>query len=118
LESEEKMATEQEDEVSPRDASKKPWKYIGYRGFCDFIASDNDFFVLRRFSALSARVLLALQDELVELETQLSLLEGSTSKETAPDVHNGSFRQETQKSRLALIREVDIKLRAYSMSFY
>jgi hypothetical protein len=30
--------------ISPEDLRKKPWKYIGYRGFSKFIASDNDFF--------------------------------------------------------------------------
>ncbi|ERF68124.1 hypothetical protein EPUS_06935 [Endocarpon pusillum Z07020] len=103
-----------EESVTSHDRSEKPWKYIGYRGFCDFVASDNDFFILRRFSALTARLLLILQDELVELETQLSVLESRLSEKLAPDVHNGSFRQETQKTRLDLIREIDKKLRAYN----
>ena len=30
----------------------KPWKYIGYRGYVDFIASENDFYIMRRFAAL------------------------------------------------------------------
>jgi hypothetical protein len=110
------MSSVEQESVTSHDRSKKPWKYIGYRGFCDFVASDNDFFILRRFSALTTRVLLALQDELVELETQLSVLESQLSEKLAPDVHNGSFRQETQKRRLDLIRGIDGKLRAYSTS--
>jgi hypothetical protein len=92
----------------------KPWKNIGYRGFCEFVDSDHDFFVLRRFGSLSVRVLLALQDELCELELQLQILERRLSDPTAEDVHNGSFREETSECRLSLIREIDKKLRAYS----
>jgi len=110
------MSSEKEEMITDPHRTKKPWKYVGYRGFCEFIASDDDFFVLRRFSALTSRVLLALQDELVELETQLSFLESRLSDQSAPDVHNGSFRQETQSSRLKLVREIDNKLRAYSIS--
>lgn len=64
--------TEMQD-ITHEDRKKQPWKYIGYRGFCKFVASDDDFFVLRRFSTLSSRVLLALQDELSELETNSKL---------------------------------------------
>jgi hypothetical protein len=93
---------------------KMPWKHVGYRGFCEFVASDHDFFLLRRFGKLSARVLLALQDELSELEDQLHVLEEQLSDPTAIDIHNGSFREETSDTRLNLIREIDKKLRAYS----
>jgi hypothetical protein len=99
------------------DYEKKPWKYIGYRSFTSFIASDNDFFILRRFSTLAVRVLLALQDELAELEDQLATIDARLSDPLAPDVHNGSFRQETSEMRLELIREIDRKLRSYS-EFY
>lgn len=93
---------------------KQPWKYVGYRGFCRFLVSDNDFFTLRRFSELTARVLLALQDELCELEDQLQSLEEEMSSESAPNYHNGSFRQETSPIRLDLIQEIDRKLRHYN----
>jgi hypothetical protein len=69
------MAThESEPSHVPQDYHRKPWKYAGYRDFASFVASDDSFFVLRRFSTLSARVLLALQDELVELEDQLNTI--------------------------------------------
>jgi hypothetical protein len=96
----------------------KPWKDIGYRGFCKFVDSDHDFFLLRLFVNLSVRVLLALQDELCELETQLDILESRLSDPRAEDIHNGSFREETSESRLALIQEMDKKLRAYSGYHY
>lgn len=61
--------------MSQQDCENQPWIYIGYRGFCKFIASDDDFFIFRKFGNLSARVLLALQDELSELEGQLEEIE-------------------------------------------
>ena len=96
------------------DIDAKPWKYTGYRSFSAFVASDNDFFILRRFSALSARVLLGLQDQLSRLEEDLETLEKSVRKKDAPDIHNGSFRQETEKAREALVSQAQRLLRDYS----
>ena len=102
---------------SQTDIDEKPWKYIGYRYFASFVASDNDFFVLRRFSALSARVLLGLQDQLSRLEDNLEVLEERAREKAAPDVHNGSFRQETQEDREDLICQAQRLLREYSQSW-
>lgn len=65
---------------------------------------------------MSARVLLALQDELSRLEEQLEALEMRVREKDAPDIHNGSFRQETQDDRQALVREAQRLLREYSQS--
>ncbi|KAI1743328.1 hypothetical protein F4680DRAFT_409826 [Xylaria scruposa] len=99
--------------LKPPDYKKKQWKYVGYQGFCEFLASDNDFLVLRRFSRLAIRVLLALQDELSELEEQLETLEKQLMDQQSPDTHNGSFRQETEQARLRLIHEIDKRLRSF-----
>lgn len=40
------------------EKARKPWKYYGYQAYSEFIASEDDFFILRRFSTVSARVLL------------------------------------------------------------
>ena len=61
--------------LTDKDRAKKPWKFIGYRAFCKFVASDDDFFVLRRFSVLTSRVLLSLQDELSELQSKPEAVE-------------------------------------------
>lgn len=112
------MAQSNEDielgKITSHELNRKRWKYIAYRGFCEFVASDNDFFILRRFSQLTAQVLLALQGELSELEAQLCILETYLSSKSGPDVHSGSFREETQETRLELVREIDTKLRSYS----
>lgn len=78
------------------------------------MASDNDFFVFRRFSTLSSRVLPALQDELSELETQLEAHENERGSKSAANAHNGTFRGEFSNIRLNIIREIDKKLRAYN----
>ena len=113
------MSSELQDLPAPREpsqeeAGRKPWKYAGYRSFCEFISSDEDFFVLRRFGILSARVLLDSQDQLARLEEQLEATEQQLRQRDAPDVHNGSFRQDTQAQRKEIISEARHLLREYS----
>lgn len=103
---------------SQADVDAKPWKYLGYRSFSALVASDNDFFVLRRFSALSARVLLGLQDQLSRLEEDLEVLEQTAREKDAPDIHNGSSRQETQEDRQDIICQAQRLLREYSQSWF
>ena len=66
---------------------------------------------------MSARVLLGLQDQLSRLEENLEVLEGRAREKVAPDVHNGSFRQETQEDREDLICQAQRLLREYSQSW-
>ena len=101
-------------EPSQYDVDQKAWKYVGYRSFCEFVSSDEDFFVLRRFGSLSARVLLDLQDQLARLEGELEDIEQQLRQRDAPDVHNGSFRQDSQTRRKEIISEAQRVLREYS----
>ena len=101
-------------EPSKIEVDQKPWKYRGYQSFSKFVASDNDFFILRRFGALSAQVILALQDELSCLERDLEVIEKRHREKDAPDVHNGSFREETQQDRKQLLLDARPLLREYS----
>ena len=101
-------------EPSQEDVDRKAWKYAGYRSFCEFVSSDEDFFVLRRFGTLSARVLLHLQDQLAQLEEKLEATEQQLRQKNAPDVHNGSFRQDTRVQRKEIISEAQHVLREYS----
>ena len=101
-------------EPSKIEIDQKPWKYLGYQSFSKFVASDNDFFILRRFGALSVQVILALQDELSCLERDLEVIEKRQREEDAPDVHNGSFREETQDDRKKLLLDARTLLREYS----
>lgn len=101
-------------ELAVRHKQRKPWKYVGYPGFSEFIVSDHDFFMLRAFSKITARVLLMLQDEIVQLETNLEDLDAKLSAEAATDVHNGSFREETSEESKGILREMAGKLRDYN----
>lgn len=100
-------------EPTEQEIHRKPWKYIGYRGYANFIASDDDFFVLRRFDALNARVALMLQDEISELEEELDMIDRRHSDRNAEDLHNGTFRRD-QEDRSLIVKTIAKKLRRYS----
>jgi hypothetical protein len=106
--------------VGPTEEKEKPWKYIGYKVFSRWVASDPSFFVLRRFGTLNARVALSLQDEIAQLEERLDHMDKTYSDRYTTDAHNGTFRDEPFSNgtddRLELVREVlPKKLAAYSM---
>lgn len=105
-----------------------PRKYIkGYPSLAAFIASDsyNSTAIYRRFTRLSARNLLHLQSELMELEARQDALDegylqGSTDekvsardwqalKERATGANNA-----TEKERLEVALEIRYKIREYS----
>jgi len=102
--------------LTEEEIEKKPWKYIGYKGYSEFIASDNDFYVVRKFASLNTRIALALQDQIAVLETDLDELDAQYSKRDAEDLHNGSFRND-QEDRTELIEKITTKLAKYSELF-
>lgn len=106
----------EEPALTEEEIERKPWKYIGYKGYSKFIASDNDFYVVRKFATLNTRVTLALQDEIVVLESDLDVLDAQYSKRDAENLHNGSFRDDRQ-DRTALIEKITSKLAKYSEQF-
>jgi hypothetical protein len=98
---------------SEADIQLKPWKYIGYKGYAEFISSDDDFLLLRRFDSLSARVALRLQDEITVLEEELKRLDAIHSKPESTDINNGTLRDDVAE-RAALLELAARKLRRYS----
>jgi hypothetical protein len=100
------------------DRKSLPWKFEGYRVFSKWIASDESFFIVRHFGALNARVILSLQDEIVELEDRLRVMDEETSRKAAPKtLHNGTFRLDGYQQRKELLTgQITDKLRRYSMS--
>ena len=99
---------------SEKDIQDKPWKYKGYQAFSQVIASDNDFLVIRRFGTSNARVILALQDEVSQLEEQLASFEKVYSSKDYEDINNGSFREEPKPERAAITWALKAKLKEYS----
>ncbi|KAI0440058.1 hypothetical protein F4803DRAFT_528873 [Xylaria telfairii] len=114
-----------------------PWKYIGYKDFAAYTASDPDFFALRRFDRLHTRSLLTLQDQLGELEERLDQMDSQLSNRNTKliganpprvinihlerdrlshdvprDVNNGTIRDDLAE-RTTLIAQVTAKLGQY-----
>lgn len=98
---------------SEEEIQRKPWKFIGYKGYTEFLSSEDDWFLLRRFGTLNVRVALALQDEISALEGQLKELDEGYSRRESPDRHNGRFRGDAEDRR-ALTELISDKLYRYS----
>lgn len=101
-------------DVLPENLRTKPWKYKGYRAFTRWVASDSDFFILRRFGVLNTRVLLSMQDSICQLEARLDRLDTEHSRFEAVDVDNGTFRDDPIDERRAILRQLEVDLKAYS----
>jgi hypothetical protein len=97
------------------EIDEKPWKYIGYKGYAEFLASENDFLILRRFASVSTRIALMLQHEVSALEEKLDWLDWQYSRREAIDVNNGSFRHD-EDDRAGILVELHAKLLQYSES--
>ncbi|KAI1094634.1 hypothetical protein F5B19DRAFT_490166 [Rostrohypoxylon terebratum] len=102
------------DDPTKEDILRKPWKYIGYEGYSNFIASDDEFFVLRRFNALNVRIALLLQDEISKLENELSEIDRDCSKKSASDINNGTLRHDEVEDRTEILNKIRRKIRNYN----
>ncbi|KAF8851018.1 hypothetical protein BDZ45DRAFT_661102 [Acephala macrosclerotiorum] len=102
-----------EQHLTRSEVDEKPWKYIGYPGYCSFIASENDFFMLRRFASVSARIALKLQDDVVALEEGLNELDWKYSRKEEEDVNNGSFRDDDEE-REKVLEELRLAILKYN----
>lgn len=80
---------------------------------CTWMSSDDDFFVLRRFGEVGARVLLSMQDQIAKLEEELQQQDNfckSASKELAD---NGTFRNDRNLRRIEIINHLSYMLERY-----
>ena len=76
------------------------------------MASDDDFFVVRRFGELSARVLLRMQDRIVVLEEDLQRMDQMCIRR---GYDNGTFRYDPMAIRSHLMDELTSRLGQYRM---
>ena len=106
-----------EEESSVDEVWRLPWKYIGYKGFAEFLSSEDDFFILRKFDELNIRIALTLQDEISVLEEKLKKIDDESSQTDGPDINNGSLRKDIP-ARRHLIRTIAVKLKQYSQSAF
>ena len=108
------LANPNSDPPSPEEIRLAAWKYAGYKRFSRIVGFSNEFFIARKFRTLNARVILAMQDEIVELEEELDRLDEALSTKIAPPIHNGSFRLETQRERHRLLWDIQGRLKTFS----
>ena len=87
----------------------------GYPALCSFASSDDDFFAVRRFEKLGARVILMLQDRIAFLEEQL-IKQDTLARKSELDC--GTFRWEPIKERRAIMDEIFHTLKEYRETIY
>ncbi|KAF2635322.1 hypothetical protein P280DRAFT_411735 [Massarina eburnea CBS 473.64] len=94
-----------------------PWKYDGYQSFTAWMASEDDFFLFRRFDTLNARTILWMQDRIIQIEEFLQ----QKHKEAEDDIEkkglrNDSFRfdHHCMKERQEKMKELSVLLRDYN----
>jgi hypothetical protein len=78
-----------------------------------FVTSDESLFILRRFSRLSARILLALQDEIVQLENKLDEIDRLPAHPTSASMSNSTLKNDTDQDRRGYMKEAEEKLKRY-----
>ena len=81
---------------------------------CKWMASDDDFFVIRKFGEVAARVLLRMQDRIVQLEANLQEQDRISVRH---GLHNGTFRKEKNLSRDRIMDELTLRLSEYRMLY-
>ncbi|KAF2498492.1 hypothetical protein BU16DRAFT_548249 [Lophium mytilinum] len=113
------------DPVDDKRKNEQTWKYQGYNEFSKWMASDDDFFVLRRFGKLNALAILWLQYRIVNIEDELEAIH-ETIADAALETgrKNSSFKadekQEVRRAKLMgdlkgeLLTVVDEYITTYS----
>jgi hypothetical protein len=105
------------DQPTEDDISQMPWKYVGYRQYSEFLSSDEDLLIVRRFGVLNARVLLSLQDRVSELEDELEDFDDKHSRKGPEEYNNGSFRMDFE-DRKEILGEIATALSQYSKTLF
>lgn len=81
---------------------------------CRWMASDDDFFVIRKFGEVAARVLLRMQDRIAQLEEDLQKQDRISVNQ---GLHNGTFRKEKNLLRDEIMDELTWRLSQYRMLY-
>jgi hypothetical protein len=105
------------------DEKRTAWKFEGYREFSKWMASDDDFFIIRRFQSLNANVILYMQDRISQIESQLKSIHDTNATAPIPapgtaggERRNNSFRWDMrfEPERDRLMCELTSLLHYYS----
>ena len=105
------------DRLSDFEKGETNWQYQGYPGLSRWMASSSDFLMLRRFSPLQTRCLLALQDDIARIERDIEAWDLYAQKQPRghKEGNSGSLGRDPHKPRRALIKQVTPLLDQYSM---
>jgi hypothetical protein len=93
-----------------------PWKYDGYKAFSEWMASENDFFLFRRFESLNANTILYLQHRISGLENRLHEIHRTVEESTEEKWKNSSLGWDANHmpERLQIMDELSCLLLHYS----
>lgn len=68
------------------------WKYSGYKkNYSCFVESSRNFFITRKFRTLDVRIILAMQDQLAELQEGLNNIDNDLSRKEVNEEDSGFF---------------------------
>jgi hypothetical protein len=98
------------------NTSKKPaWKVEGYQEFSKWMASENDFFVFRRFESLNANTILWMQHSISELEARLEQIHKEIEGR-GDNAKNSSFKwdENGKPERIIIMQQLSGLLLQYS----
>lgn len=106
--------------MNSADEKKKPdvaWKYEGYQEFSEWMASDDDLFVFRRFASINARVILWMQHQIAQKEQQLEVFQKKVIESPCQNGwRNDSFTWDARylTERDSLMHELSLLMMHYS----
>lgn len=103
---------------SPTEEEKqeRSWQYHGYPAFAEWMASSDDFFVLRRFSKESARCLLRLQHEIAKASKDLDDLDEFSRNQPPGWGGCDTFEEDKFHLRPQMIERMEYLLQRYCRS--
>lgn len=103
-------------QLDPNEQKLKPWKYEGYMEFSKWMASEDDFFIVRRFQTLNAHVILYQQDRIRRIEEHLREFHDEIAADSSDKRKNSSFGWDSTKmlERKNLLEELTGRLHHYS----
>jgi hypothetical protein len=103
--------------VTEEQKRKQAWKYQGYDELSKWMASENDFFIFRRFESLNAETILYLQYRITQLEKNLKDIHANIANSDIKEMKkNSSFKwdEQCQQDRSQIMTELSYLLLHYS----
>ncbi|KAF2831562.1 hypothetical protein CC86DRAFT_140805 [Ophiobolus disseminans] len=102
---------------STTSPKRRPYKEDGYQAFSKWMASDDDFFVFRRFESLNANTILWMQFRISELEAKLEgIHEEIKESKVSDNLKNSSFAWDAKyrQERTKIMGELSCLLLQYN----